>query len=176
MRCIPPGTAVVRTSLAALLLSAAFVAVAFSQFDAGRFMASESLGPIRIGQPASGARALMHSESEEGAVTKSEADGRFHQSVEYPDEGVGFTFVSDSRKEPQEVFSARVKAPSKLRTKRGIGIGSTRSEVLAAYRDDIDKDLSADESLLVAGAIEGGVAISFTAGRVSEIFLGPIGE
>lgn len=138
-------------------------------------MRSESLGPIAIGQPANEIRAKMQSHPKTGAIARSEVDSLFHQTVEYPKEGISVDLVSNTEKAPQEVFSVRLSAPSPFRTKAGIGIGSSRAEVLAAYKGKIDKELS-DKSQVVAESASGGLSFTFRNGKVAGIFLGQIAE
>lgn len=165
-----------RANVAITLFLFAVAAAAFAQSDSTALMMSESLGPFRIGQPASEARGKMRSEPEEGEVMLSQGDGSFHQRVVYPEEGVSFTFVSESRNGRQEVLSVKITAPSKLGTKAGIRRGSTRDEVVAAYRAEANEDMGADDSFFIAGTIEGGISVKFTDGKAEEIYLGPIAE
>ncbi|MBL8740710.1 MAG: hypothetical protein JNK04_06445 [Myxococcales bacterium] len=69
-----------------------------------------------------------------------------------------------------------VEAPSKLATSRGIGIGSTRKEVLAAYAKEVDSQASNDE-MVVVGEMLGGLRVHFDKQeKVRSLALGTDGE
>ena len=71
-----------------------------------------------------------------------------------------------------------IAAPSTLRTSRGIGVGATRAEVEAAYRDALGKGREPNEpdatteQLLIVGSVYGGTFFRFEGGKLVSIFVG----
>ena len=110
-------------------------------------------------------------EREEWAAT-----GDFAENWSWPEAGVHVTIgAPNMTAPPNHVIDYQVSAPFKGKTKRGIGIGSTHAEVRAAYSGMIDEDASS-ATYLVAGSRFGGVMFNFTAGTVSQIFVGATAE
>jgi hypothetical protein len=82
----------------------------------------------------------------------------------------------------QTINMITIKKPCAYKTKKNIGIDSTRDEVLKEYANEIDlsgtslnfSGLSSKE--LIAGSIYGGMIFKFENDRVSSIFLGVAAE
>lgn len=104
------------------------------------------------------------------------ADGLEHQSWSYPSKGLSLDFVKDD----SGIFKAdaiTIAPPSPLRTARGIGIGSSRKEVLKAYEKEIDpKEVASEPDQIVAGTVYGGVIFTLDNGKVTSIFIGAAAE
>ena len=79
-----------------------------------------------------------------------------------------------SRGAPQSLGSLRASSSCNLKTKRGVGLGSTWAEVDKAYGDVHDLEgLDPDDKLsYTAGSVYGGVFFFFEAGKVESIFMG----
>lgn len=65
--------------------------------------------------------------------------------------------------------------PCSLKTKRGIGIGSTAEEVREKYKDVVNASESND-GLIVAGDIYAGLTFAIEKGKVTRIFIGQDAE
>lgn len=104
------------------------------------------------------------------------ADGLEHQSWSYPSKGLSLDFVKDD----SGIFKAdaiTIAPPSPLRTARGIGIGSSRKEVLKAYEKEIDpKEVASEPDQIVAGTVYGGVIFTLDNGKVTSLFIGAAAE
>ena len=75
----------------------------------------------------------------------------------------------------QSITAINVKAPATFKTRLGIGIGSSRKEVLGAYGKLRDPEFPSgdNEEVFLAGSIYGGVFFTFNKkDQVSEIFAG----
>lgn len=108
------------------------------------------------------------------------ADGGFHSSWEYNELGVvvGMNRIEeDANKQPHHKISDRIRliSSSKLKSKRGIGIGSTQEEVLKVYAKAIEHTVP-EKDYLIAGTVYGGLMFKIENNRVSEIFLGAMAE
>jgi hypothetical protein len=143
-------------------------------------MQAESIGPLKIGMADAEVVKHVGKPSERGKREMWGADGLYHQSWRYPQQGLVLDMESDEPKSLQQVGSVQINAPSTLKTARGITIGSSRSEVLEHYGAQRDLDhLDPDEddpSQFVAGSIYGGLVFRFENDQVSEIFLGAAAE
>ena len=73
------------------------------------------------------------------------------------------------------VVSIVATKPCSLKTKRGIGIGSTAEEVREKYKDVVNAAESND-GLIVAGDIYAGLTFAIEKGKVTRIFIGQDAE
>lgn len=159
-----------------LLLAASWAAARDSRgpsFDT----AAELLGPLRLGMPAdaalrvAGCKAGLGPESEEGAT------GDYVRQARLPACGLEFKLAGARKGGAKHVAGITVKAPSRLVTSRGIGIGASEAQVTAAYGRFRDGDgASKPGEVFVAGSIYDGLIFTFKGGRVAEIFLGAAAE
>ncbi len=100
------------------------------------------------------------------------ADGIYHQIWDYPACGLSFSMNSAQKGGSKTVDGITVTAPSTLKTKRGIHIGSSEQDVIKAYSHDRDAEDSIEKQVFVAGSIYGGLVFQFKNDRVESIFLG----
>lgn len=100
------------------------------------------------------------------------ADGIYHQTWDYPACGLSFGMSSEQKGGRKTVDSITVTAPSTLKTKRGIQIGSSEQDVIKAYNHDRNAEDSIEKQVFVAGSIYGGLVVNFKNNRVTELFLG----
>lgn len=104
------------------------------------------------------------------------ADDLEHQTWYYRSQGLEIDFVKDDMK-TQIVSSVKFINPSNLKTSRGIGIGSTKEEVLNAYKEEINKNESSmDSGFIVAGSLFGGLIFELKNDLVTSIFIGASAE
>ena len=137
-------------------------------------MGDEVIGGLRHGQPAEEVVKLFGEPSGRGRTAMEEATGDYIQTWTYKDAGLAIDMAASTRKGPQRVSRLTITAPSTLKTRKDIGIGSPRQAVLAAYGKLRDpEDPSGDDAeVFIAGSIYGGVFFTFEADKVREIFLG----
>lgn len=101
------------------------------------------------------------------------ASGDFLEIWTWPSKGVQADVTAPNMTDPvTTVRSFTVRAPFDGETKRGVGIGSTEQEVLAAYDGLFDPVATRPGELLVAGSVYGGMFFRLEGGEVSEIFVG----
>jgi hypothetical protein len=140
-------------------------------------VAAERFGALRLGQPADEAKALVPCPSEAGKEIYEGATGEYVQDVKMSACGLTFKMSGPRKGSGKKVASITVSAPSELATSRGIRIGSTEAEVLAAYGAHRDKDGATKAGkIFVAGSIFDGLIFNFKNGRVTRIFLGAAAE
>ena len=84
--------------------------------------------------------------------------------------------TSEYRETPQSIGEIFLKAPGTYKTRLGIGIGSTRVELLAAYGKLRDPEFPSSKEEFVAGSVYGGVIFTLKKDKVSQIFVGADAE
>lgn len=137
----------------------------------------ESFGDIKIGQPIDEAVKLLGDASSKGKAEKWEADGLMHQEWKWKDKGLTVNVSSDpaNNSAPKVISSITASAPCAFKTKAGITIGNSYDEVQAAYKNDINKEESGDDQVIV-GSMYGGIVFTFEDKKVKSIFLGAAAE
>ncbi len=155
---------------AALLLGTVWnLALAADEFA---LLKAERIGPLRIALPEREVERSIACKPRRGPVTRWEADGDYHQQWTYPDCGITLDMIATTPKGAQAISAITLTRPSLWKTRRGIGIGGTEREAMAAYGRDRSAEDSAPGKNLVAGSVYGGLMFTFKAGRIERIFLG----
>ena len=141
--------------------------------------ATESLGGLSIGTAARTAQKLLGPPK---VISKSElweADGLYHQTWTYPSAGAVVGLTAANAKGPWKLFTVTLKTQGKLTTARGIGIGASRKDVLAAYGNAARpfESLERGQRTLIVGSEYEALVFSFDLhDRVVRIFLGATAE
>lgn len=148
-------------------------------------MADGRIGGLRIGSSEDEVNALVGAENL-GAPSKGEdivweAIGQAVQTWAYTAAGLSLDMVSDQPGGPKTVFSISIEGPSTLKTSQGIGIGSTKEEVVnayAAFKTEAEEveSLFEGQDVHLVGSIYGGMVLTFEEGKVSRIFFGASAE
>jgi hypothetical protein len=178
----PAGKGVAATPVIAdapTALAAASLLVPAACAETASVAASESLGGLHIGSHAAAAERLLGPPKGRGKSELWEADGLYHREWTYPAAGVVIGLSAPNSQGPWEVFSMHLKAPAKLMTGRGIGIGASRKEVLAAYGRAAEPGESGEpgHSTLTVGTDYDALVFSLNGrNQVAEIFLGALAE
>lgn len=146
--------------------------------DAFAWLSDESIGPLREGMGTIEIVDLLGAPPEKGEIFEEGATGLWAQDWSYPNAGVSLFMYADTERGAQSIGAITVKAPCEYATKRGIKVGSTRTEVEKAYGDVKDQDGFGDDDAgsFVAGSVFGGIIFGFEDGKVSEIFMGAAAE
>lgn len=90
----------------------------------------------------------------------------------YPEQGIVLTMRSQTMTGPQSISGITIKAPCPLQTKLGVGVGSTRADVVAGYGAFKDPEFPAGPEQFIAGSVYGGTFFDFTKDEVVSIFMG----
>ena len=139
------------------------------------FLNSESLGKLKIGMRASQAAKVVGKPKKKTKSTKEEATGQYVSTWRYPRaKGLQLRMTSETKGGPFVLDTIELRKPAKLKTARGIRIGSARSEVSETY-GDMEGEGSSPQSF-VAGSLSSGLIFSFKKDKVSKIVLGSVGE
>ena len=144
--------------------------------DAFALLREERIGSLGIDLPESEVAKMTDCELQRGPEELWGADGAYHQ--EWTDAACGLTvgMVSEEKGGQKSVESISLISPGNLATKRGIRIGSSEQEVMAAYKPYWNKEESEHFGSFVGGSIYGGLLFDFNNGKVSRIFLGAAAE
>ncbi|MCA9518913.1 MAG: hypothetical protein KC635_28450 [Myxococcales bacterium] len=135
-------------------------------------MAGEHVGWLRLGLTADDLVSRLGPPAEKGEPEEWGADGLFHAQWSWPAAGVEADMTSNTADGPQTVDGFTVSPPFDGTTARGIGVGASREAVEKAYATLGATDHEANDSLLVAGSVFGGVFFRFDSGKVVSIFVG----
>lgn len=134
----------------------------------------EMIGIFKWGTPSADVVTALGEPTKKGRVQFEEATGYYLQTWSYPD-GLSIVMNADTRKGKQKINSITIVAPSLLKTKKGLGIGATRAEVLKQYGSRRAPESEPDDrTMFIAGSIYGGLFFTFknSGDAVTEIFLG----
>lgn len=154
------------------LLLAVLGSVPVVAADEFALLKTERIGPLRIDLPEGEVERSIACKPRRGPVTRWEADGDYHQEWAYPDCGITLDMGAATPKSRQTIRAITLTRPSPWKTRRGIGIGGTEREAMAAYGHDRSAEDSTPGKIFVAGSVYGGLMLTFKAGRIERIFLG----
>lgn len=104
----------------------------------------------------------------------SEVDGYYYEEWVYPVDGTKLLMQSEEPESERSVSEITIKSPSNLTNLQGIGIGSSRDDILKVYPNAAQTDTSPD--IMVAGNIYEGIFFTIKKDKISEIFVGSLAE
>lgn len=142
---------------------------------ASDLLKTETLGGLTLGSTESAVIAALGRPAK-AREERWEADGAYHQDWHYPNKGATIGMVSAKAKGAKAVDSILATAGCTMTTRRGIGLGSTEKDVIAAYRDSYSKEESTPGESVVIGSTYGGLVLTLENGRVSRLFIGAAAE
>lgn len=140
-------------------------------------LAGEGLGALKLGMEAKEmSAALGHPTFAKG---KQELEGATGEYVEtWTSDDAGLSIRLSSGEKPggtKRIVAITATGKCTLGTKKGIRIGSKRSDVEKAYGSVEDKE-NRSENSFVAGSIYGGIIFTIEKNEVKEIFIGAAAE
>ena len=132
----------------------------------------EKIGNLKQGLNEEKVLKMLAKPEKQSDVIFEAATGLYVKDWDYPKKGIHLK-MSSGKKEGKFVIDAiLIKHPCKLKTLKGIGIGSRYEDVKKAYSGfSFDKEHTSDDMIIV-GSIYGGLFFSFKNGKVTEIFMG----
>ena len=143
-----------------------------SDIDEFSLIREESFDGLKLDMEIAELTPLIDCGAIKGEPVFWEGIGEIIQEWDYPECGVKLQMSTADPNVSQIVSSIAISAPSKLTTARGIHIGSSESEVMAAYADYEDTEHSAPGESFMAGSVYGGLIFSFEDDQVVRMFLG----
>lgn len=133
----------------------------------------DTIGGLRLGLPAADAVKLLGEPAKKAPGYEEGASGLWLSVWSWP--GVELTMEGGKGGAPQAVHFIQVSAPSPLKTPSGVGIGTPRADVMAAYGAIANKPKSRDDAVLI-GDEYGGTIFRLEAGKVSSVLIGTFAE
>lgn len=135
----------------------------------------EAIGALKLGMTDQAViKELGEAEKKSEAIVWG-ADGLEHQSWYYEAKGIELGMVKYEGN--QIVSTIKLSKSCELNTSRGIGIGSTRNDVIRSYGKEMEpENRDGDSSTLIAGTVYGGVLFAMENDRVTSIFIGAAAE
>jgi hypothetical protein len=138
----------------------------------------ESFGDLKIGQHYKETLRVLGDPGHKSKPIEWEADGLMHEDWNYGAKGLMLNMAAeyDKRDSTLAVFTITATPPCAMKTRANMGIGNTIDEVRAAYKRDINNEMSNEEQVVV-GEIYGGIIFTFgTDKKVNRVFLGAAAE
>lgn len=138
-------------------------------------VSDEPIGVLALGGSVKLVGQALGKPSSQTPVALRGETNRYETKWQFAKEGISLELASETEKGDLKIISIGMTAPSEQKTKRGIGIGSTRAEVEKAYADVVADEPVADPSSFYAGHAPGGLLeFAFTDNKVSEIHVSVI--
>ena len=130
-----------------------------------------AIGPLELGMPGEAVSAALGPPESKGKAAVEPATGDTLQTWSYENQGLTLTMAVGG--DSVILSDVLVKAPSTLKTREGIGIGSSFKEARTIYSGALaPKDEQFDRNVMIVGSIYGGLFVTKKKGVVSELFLG----
>ena len=126
------------------------------------------IGPLKLGTTGKAALAALGKPGSQTKPQEMAATGETVSDWSWPDRGVVLTMSGTQGQEAVSIIVVR--APSAFKTSKGIGVGSTRDEVVAAYGQKA-KGGKGDAPINLGDAYDPTV-FTFKDGKVTEISRG----
>jgi len=138
--------------------------------------ATETLGNwLKIGTEEKTVKAKVGEDFKVSVLGESQVSGFYEEEWLFAKQGLKLLMESENPESQKTVAQFTVTAPSKLKTLKGIGIGSTKAEILSAYHGQINTEEATDDTIIV-GSIYEGLFFTMKKDIVEEIFIGAIAE
>lgn len=161
----PDITDTVETPIPSVSVNDDYLSIGFD------LMKNDSLGSLKINLNWENVIKTLGEPEEKSETVVWGADGLEHQSWIYTTKGIILDIVKDENS--ATLNSIHISSPCTFKTRRGIGVGSKRSEVFDAYKSEIEPAESEEApGFIIAGSIYGGIIFSLENDSVSEIFIG----
>lgn len=180
--------------LGIIVLLFLFSIPAVAEDDAPDILAVEAIGPLKSGMKKDEVIKALGNPESKSKIQWMGATGLAYQDWNYPKQGITVTMSAEPLEDDPEKMSdpalvltenqvgefsldsIYIKSPCKLKTRKGIGIGSSRVEFEKAYpKNTWDEHFSSEKSVIV-GSIYGGLALDFEGDKVVRIRLGAFAE
>jgi hypothetical protein len=140
--------------------------------DEGLWLESEKIGEFSQGLSEKVLKKKLHCAFKLGEDTMWGADGLYHQTWSCPALGISFDMSSEGKRRNKVINQITIFAPSRLKTRLGIQIGSSEKQVIKAYNKVKDVQGTIPQETFVAGSVYGGLFFQFKNAKVESITLG----
>lgn len=131
----------------------------------------EAIGGITLSMTADAVVAVLGPPSAKGESWKEAGTGETASQWEWQKVGIDVYF-SNAKGKPPKVRGITVNSTSKLKTKKGIGIGSKLAGLDAAYGPGKRQSSDDDAATYTVGNLYYGMVFTLSDGKVSEVYWG----
>jgi len=107
---------------------------------------------------------------------ESQVTGSYEEEWTFKNQGLQVVMESDTAESDKTIAQITITPPSKLKTVKGIGIGSSRKEIIKAYSEQLSHEEPTDDNTVIVGSVYGGIFFTLKDEKVTEIFIGGIAE
>lgn len=137
----------------------------------------KSLGDIALEQHYLETLKALGNPDQKSKAVEWGADGLMHEDWTWTSKGLVLNMSAEKSTTTSNlyVFSITATEPCTLKTKAGIGIGSSYEEITTAYKRHINSNESTKEQVTI-GSVYGGIIFTLTNNKVTSIFLGAAAE
>jgi len=136
---------------------------------------NEALGGLRRTSSQEDVLAALGKPEKVAGPEEEMATGDILWTWDYPSKGISISMAESSGPSALRLSSMSMQAPSRLKTKLGIGIGSPLREVLTIYKDciaDVSMNYDEETQLLVGSPYDGLWIAGTKGGNVTSLGLG----
>ncbi|MEZ4360645.1 MAG: hypothetical protein R3B48_10710 [Kofleriaceae bacterium] len=141
---------------------------------ANELLEREDIGGVRLGMTDKAVIAKLGKPSKKGRAVTEEASGDRVAAWQWKQQGVSVMFAEVKKK--LVVRSVQLQEGSRLKTKAGIGLGSSRDEVDAAYGRGHRPSEEDPELTYIVGTMYHGLAIGLEDDKVTSLYWGQLAE
>jgi hypothetical protein len=138
-------------------------------------MRNEVIGGLKLGLSETEVKAQVGEPASVSGPVDNSAVGSFGWTWSYPDRALALEMSAEQKTEPKTLSAITASKGSPLKTRFGIGVGSSIEDVKRAYGPCLDPDEGSGESI-VAGSVYGGVIFMIEDGKVASFFVGAAAE
>jgi len=136
-----------------------------------KILASEAIGPLHYGADDVEIRKHLGEPKKKDKAVLEAATSEYWSKWTWV--GVTADMMAEQTAGPWQVRRIEVKAPSKLATKAGIHVGSSRKDVEARYAGQLDRK---EPGAWIVGSSYGGLLFTFQGDAVASISIGAFAE
>jgi len=132
---------------------------------------TEFIGPLKLGMTTKEALQAVGEPATKDEREEEPATGDFLEIWHYP-EGLTLIFKASAADSPLHIGGISIEPPSKLKTARGVGLGTSRDEVKRIYADVVPEDDETMSDVIVLGSYYWGMFLGFEGSGVATIYFG----
>lgn len=133
----------------------------------------EAFGPVRLGLTDGQLQKAVGAPASKTPVALEPATGQHVSDWKYPKLGLTLKMAADKKAGPFTVASFALESPSRFRSTRGVGIGSSADQIRKAYKGFVEPGSS---DRIVVGSEYMGIIFTLEGGKATYIFVGAAAE